>query len=123
MPGSSAPTLSEKGHALFRPWQKKGCKEERVPSMRRDNLSTSTTLESHKSHGRLSLCWRWTFGHAVGRTHPPRGQEKGEGPTMAALEVPHPRSSLAARRSTRRRVSQERSRPQAAGASVTHGGG
>src|SRR5215510_16353615 len=47
--GSSAPTLSEKGCAFFRPWHKKGCKEERVTRMRLDNLSTSTTLESNKS--------------------------------------------------------------------------
>ena len=33
---------------LFRPWQKKGCKEDRVTSMRLDNL-TSTTLASNKS--------------------------------------------------------------------------
>src|SRR5262249_3935134 len=49
MSGSSAPTLSEKCRALFRPWHKKGCKEERVTRMRLHNLSPSTTLASTKS--------------------------------------------------------------------------
>src|SRR5437016_2842477 len=49
IPGSSAPTLSEKCHAFFRPLPKKGFKEERVTSIRLNNLSTSTTLESNTS--------------------------------------------------------------------------
>ena len=53
MPGSSAPTVSEQCRAFFRPLHKKGCKEERVTSMRLNNLSTSTTLESNKSHKNL----------------------------------------------------------------------
>ena len=35
--------------AFFRPLQKKGFKEERVTSMRLNNLSTCTTLEYNKS--------------------------------------------------------------------------
>ena len=49
IPGSSAPTLSEKCRAFFRPLPKKGFKEERVTSIRLNNLSTSTTLESNTS--------------------------------------------------------------------------
>src|SRR6516165_10096647 len=49
----------------------------------------------------------------------PEGPGEGEGPIMAAFAVPHPRTSLAAPRVTKRRVSPERSRPPAAGASVT----
>jgi hypothetical protein len=53
IPGSSAPTWSEKGNAFVRPLTKKGFKEERVTTMRLDDLGTSTTLESDKSQGRL----------------------------------------------------------------------
>jgi hypothetical protein len=49
IPESSAPTLSEKCHTFFRPLQKKRYKEERVTSMRWNNLSTATTLASNKS--------------------------------------------------------------------------
>jgi len=30
MPGSEAPTVSEKGEAFFKAWKKKDCKEEMV---------------------------------------------------------------------------------------------
>jgi hypothetical protein len=50
IPGSEAPTLPEKCNAFLRPLKNKDFKEERVTSMRLDNLSTSTTLESNKSH-------------------------------------------------------------------------
>jgi hypothetical protein len=53
--------LSKKGHAFLRPLKKKGFKEARVTRMRRDNLSTSTTLESHKSQAGL-LAQRLTRG-------------------------------------------------------------
>ena len=54
IPGSSAPTLSEKGNAFLRPLKKKGFKEARVTRMRLDNLSTSTTLESNKSQLKIT---------------------------------------------------------------------
>jgi hypothetical protein len=41
--------LAETCNAFLRPLKKKGCKEERVTSMRLDNRSTSTPLESNKS--------------------------------------------------------------------------
>ena len=41
--------MSEKGNAFLRPLKKKGFKEVTVTSMRLNNLSTSTTLESNKS--------------------------------------------------------------------------
>src|ERR671927_786596 len=46
---SSAPPVSEQCHPFFRPWHKKGCKEDRVTRMRLHNLSTSTTLASNTS--------------------------------------------------------------------------
>ena len=49
MPRSEAPTWSETCHAFFRLLKKKGCKEDRVTSMRLNNLSTSTTLASNQS--------------------------------------------------------------------------
>ena len=49
IPGSSAPTLSEKCHPFLRPCHKKGCKEDRVTRMRLHNLSTSTILASNTS--------------------------------------------------------------------------
>jgi hypothetical protein len=52
IPGSEAPTLSEKGNAFLRPWKNKGFKEERVTRMRLDSLSTSTPLESNKCRER-----------------------------------------------------------------------
>jgi hypothetical protein len=64
IPGSSAPTLSEKCHPFFRPWHKKGCKEDRVTRMRLHNLSPSTILASNtslESFFRLCLpreCWQ-----------------------------------------------------------------
>ena len=48
-PRSSAPTLSEKGHAFLRSLKKKGCKEERVATIGLDDIGNSTTLESNKS--------------------------------------------------------------------------
>ena len=41
--------LSEKGNAFVRPLVNKGFKEERVTTMRLDNLGKSTPLESNKS--------------------------------------------------------------------------
>jgi hypothetical protein len=41
--------LSEKGNAFFSPLKKKGFKEERVTTMRLDDLGQSTPLESDKS--------------------------------------------------------------------------
>jgi hypothetical protein len=45
--------LSEKGNAFVRPLINKGFKEERVTTMRLDNLGKSTPLESNKSHAPL----------------------------------------------------------------------
>ena len=42
--------MSEKCNAFLRPLKNKGFKEERVTTIRLDNLGTSTTLESNKSH-------------------------------------------------------------------------
>jgi hypothetical protein len=47
--GSSAPMLSEKCNVFLRPLKNKGFKEERVTTMRLDDLGHSTTLESNKS--------------------------------------------------------------------------
>src|SRR5262249_20564131 len=55
IPGSSAPTVSEKGNAFLRLLKNKGFKEERMATMRLDDLGTSTTLESNKSHGHKSV--------------------------------------------------------------------
>jgi len=41
--------LSEKGNAFLSPLKKKGFKEERVTTMRLDDLGQSTPLESNKS--------------------------------------------------------------------------
>src|SRR5215831_9044698 len=49
IPGSSAPALPEKGNALIKPLIKKGFQEDKVTTMRLDDLDTSTTLESNKS--------------------------------------------------------------------------
>ena len=40
---------SEKHNSFLRPLEKKGFKEERVTTMRLDDLGKSTTLESNKS--------------------------------------------------------------------------
>src|SRR5215510_10488513 len=50
IPGSYAPTWSEKRTSVFRPLKKKGFKEERVTTIGLYNIGTSTTLESNKSH-------------------------------------------------------------------------
>jgi hypothetical protein len=47
--------LSEKGNAFLRPLKNKGFKEQRVTIMRLDDLGTSTTLESNKSHDRYDI--------------------------------------------------------------------
>jgi hypothetical protein len=47
--GGFGSNVVRKGNTFLRPLKKKGCKEARVASMRWDNLSTSTTLESNKS--------------------------------------------------------------------------
>jgi hypothetical protein len=41
--------LPEKGNALIKPLKKKGFQEDKVTTMRLDDLGTSTTLESNKS--------------------------------------------------------------------------
>ena len=43
--------LSEKDNAFLRPLKNKGLKEEKVTTMRLDDLGKSTTLESNKSLG------------------------------------------------------------------------
>jgi len=48
--GGFGSNVIRKGNTFLRPLKKKGCKEARVASIRWDNLSTSTTLESNKSH-------------------------------------------------------------------------
>ena len=57
--------LSEKGNAFLRPLKNKGFKDERVTTMRLDDLGKATTLESNKSHGQKTVdaetlsgnCW------------------------------------------------------------------
>ena len=56
--GSEASPLSEKGHAFFSPWKKKGVKEASVTTMRWDDLGPSTPLESNKSVVKLSTSER-----------------------------------------------------------------
>jgi hypothetical protein len=46
--------LSEKGNAFLRPLKNKGFEDERVTTMRLDDLGKSTTLESNKSQSTLS---------------------------------------------------------------------
>src|SRR4029453_7420941 len=53
IPGVLGPTLPEKCNAFLRPLKNKDFKEESMTRMRLDNLSTSTPLESNKSHARL----------------------------------------------------------------------
>src|SRR5215510_9165017 len=64
MPGASAPPLSKKCRVFFRPWHKKGCKEDRVTRMRLHNCSTSTTLASNTSlvRGAYRRSAPWTGG-------------------------------------------------------------
>ena len=69
IPGASAPTVSEKCHPFFRPWHKKGCKEERVTRMRLNTLSPATTLASNQSLASffrrclLRECWQRPLRH------------------------------------------------------------
>jgi hypothetical protein len=55
IPGAYAPPLSEKRASSLRPLQKKGFPKKSVTQVGVDDLGTSTTLESNKSHGRYSL--------------------------------------------------------------------
>jgi hypothetical protein len=57
--------LSEKGNAFLRPLKNKGFKEERVTTMRLDDLGKSTTLESNKSP--FSFCAIFVRRTAVSR--------------------------------------------------------
>ena len=45
--------MSEKGNAFLRPLKKKGLKEERVTTVRLDDLGKTTTLESNKSQKKI----------------------------------------------------------------------
>src|SRR2546428_2660181 len=50
IPGSYAPTLSEKHNSFLRPLKKKGFKDKRVTTIGLYDIGKSTTLESNKSH-------------------------------------------------------------------------
>ena len=62
IPGSSAPTVPEKCTAFARPLKNKGFAEEKVTTMRLDDLDTSTTLGSNKSH-----TFQWLIQQVDGR--------------------------------------------------------
>jgi hypothetical protein len=50
IPGTYAPTLSEKHKSFLRLLKNKGFQEESMTKVRLDAIGTSTTLESNKSH-------------------------------------------------------------------------
>jgi hypothetical protein len=56
MPGAEAPPWSEQGNALLKALKKKGFREERVTTMRVDDLGISAILEANKNLSVYKTC-------------------------------------------------------------------
>ena len=68
IPGSYAPTLSEKRNSFSRLLNNKGFKKESMPKVELYAIGTSTTLESNKSLGGIARCaevWRSRCASAI----------------------------------------------------------